>query len=66
MMAAALVFVLQFFVLTAYGYATPGQIATFTDPAFLAVLVLVNGISVGALLIGAYRQMRISRGANLA
>ena len=62
MMAAAFVVILQFLVLTGYGYATPGQVATFTNPIFLAILLVVNGISVGALLIGAYRQRRIPRG----
>lgn len=66
MMAAALVIILQFFALTAYGYATPGQTATFTDPSYLAMFVLVNVISLSALLIGARRQRRISRGANIA
>jgi quinol-cytochrome oxidoreductase complex cytochrome b subunit len=63
MMAAALVIILQFFALTSYGYATPGQVATFSSPTFLAVLFLINGISIAALLVGAYRQRRISGGA---
>ena len=59
MMAAALVVILQFLVLTSYGYATPGQVAMFSNSAFLAVLSIVNGISIGALLIGTYKQRRI-------
>jgi len=65
MMAAALVIILQFFALTGYGYATPGQVAMFSNPAYLAMLFVINGISIAALLIGAYRQRRISRGAGL-
>jgi cytochrome b6-f complex subunit 4 len=61
MMAAAFIVALQFLVLTGYGYATPGQVATFSNPTFLAVLLLVNGISIAALLLGAYRQRRISK-----
>jgi cytochrome b6-f complex subunit 4 len=61
MMAAALVVALQFLVLTAYGYATPGQVAMFSNPTFLVVLFVVNGISAAALLVGAYRQRRISQ-----
>jgi len=60
MMATAFVVALQFLVLTGYGYGTPGQVATFSDPTFLGLLLVVNGISVAALLIGAYRQSRIS------
>lgn len=60
MMAAAFVVALQFLVLTAYGYATPGQVAVFSDPTFLGLLLVINGISVAALLVGAYRQRRIS------
>jgi cytochrome b6-f complex subunit 4 len=59
MMAAAFVVILQFLVLTSYGYATPGQVAMFSNPTFLAVLFIVNGISVAALLLGAYKQRRI-------
>lgn len=59
MMAAAFVVALQFLVLTAYGYATPGQVAVFSDPTFLGLLLVINGISVAALLVGAYRQRRI-------
>jgi hypothetical protein len=59
-MAAAFVVALQFLVLTAYGYATPGQVAMFSNPTFLTVLFVINGISVAALLLGAYRQRRIS------
>jgi len=66
MMAAALVIILQFFALTAYGYATPGEVATLTNPTYLAVLLIINGISIAALLLGAYRQRGISRGASLA
>ena len=58
MMAAAFVVALQFLVLTGYGYATPGQVATFSNPTFLTVLLVVNGISIAALLLGAYRQRR--------
>jgi len=61
MMAAAFVVALQFLVLTAYGYATPGQVAAFSDPSFLGLLLVVNVISVAALLVGAYRQRRTSR-----
>ncbi len=60
MMAAAFVVALQFLVLTAYGYATPGQVAMFSDPMFIILLVVVNGISVAALLLGAYRRRRIA------
>jgi cytochrome b6-f complex subunit 4 len=60
MMAAALVVVLQFLVLTGYGYATPGEVASFSNPRFLAVLLVVNGISIGTLLLGACKQRRIS------
>jgi len=66
MMAAAFVVILQFLLLTGYGYATPGQVATFSDPTFLAMLLVVNGISVAALLLAAYRQRRIPRGGDLA
>jgi quinol-cytochrome oxidoreductase complex cytochrome b subunit len=59
MMAAAFIVALQFLVLTAYGYATPGQVATFSNPTFLGVLLVVNGISVAALLLGAYKQRKI-------
>ena len=59
MMAAAFVVALQFLVLTAYGYATPGQVATFSNPTFLTVLLVINGISIAALLLGAYKQRRI-------
>jgi quinol-cytochrome oxidoreductase complex cytochrome b subunit len=58
MMAAAFVVALQFLVLTGYGYATPGQVATFSNPTFLTVLLVVNGISIAALMLGAYRQRR--------
>jgi len=61
MMAAAFVVTLQFLVLTAYGYATPGQVAAFSDPIFLGLLLVVNVTSVAALLVGAYRQRRLSR-----
>jgi len=61
MTAAAFVVAFQFLVLTAYGYATPGQVAQFSDPGFLAVLSIVNGISLAALLLGAYRQRRIAK-----
>ena len=60
MMAAAFVVALQFLVLTAYGYATPGQVAMFSDPMFIILLVVVNGISVAALVLGAYRHRRIA------
>ncbi|WP_455284035.1 hypothetical protein [[Eubacterium] cellulosolvens] len=60
MMAAAFVVALQFLVLTAYGYATPGEVAMFSDPMFIILLVVVNGISVAALLLGAYRRRRIA------
>ena len=60
MIAAAFVVALQFLVLTGYGYATPGQVATFSDPTFLSLLLVVNGVSVAALLIGAYGQRRVS------
>jgi quinol-cytochrome oxidoreductase complex cytochrome b subunit len=66
MMAAALVVAFQFLVLTAYGYATPGQVAQFSDPTFLAVLVIVNAVSLGALAVGLSRQRRIGRGENHA
>jgi len=59
MMAAAFVVALQFLVLTVYGYDTPGQVATFSDPKFLGLLLAVNGISVAALVIAAYRQRRM-------
>ena len=59
MMAAALVVILQFLVLTSYGYATPGQVAMFSNPTFLALLFIVNGISIAALLLGSYKQRRI-------
>lgn len=59
MMAAAFVVALQFLVLTWYGYATPGQVANLSDPGFLTLLVVVNGISLAALLLGVYRQRRI-------
>jgi quinol-cytochrome oxidoreductase complex cytochrome b subunit len=61
MMAAAFVVAVQFLVLTVYGYATPGQVAAFSDAMVIALLVVVNGISVAALLIGAYRQRRVTR-----
>jgi cytochrome b6-f complex subunit 4 len=60
MMAAVFVVALQFLVLTGYGYATPGQVATLSNPTFLAVILIVNGISVAALLYGAYKQRRIA------
>jgi quinol-cytochrome oxidoreductase complex cytochrome b subunit len=60
MMAAAFVIAVQFLALTAYGYATPGQVAMFSNPVFLGMLAFVNGISVIALLLGAHRQGRIS------
>jgi cytochrome b6-f complex subunit 4 len=60
MMAAAFVVALQFLVLTVYGYATPGQVATLSNPTFLGMLLVVNCISVAALLLGAYKQRRIS------
>lgn len=66
MMAAAFVVIVQFFVLTSYGYATPGQVATFSNPTFLTILLVVNGISVAALLVGAYRQRRVPRGGDVA
>ena len=65
MIAAVFVVILQFILLTAYGYATPGQVATFSNPVFLALLIVVNGISIAALLVGAYRQRRISGGGGL-
>lgn len=65
MMAAAFVVLLQFLVLTGYGYATPGQVATLSNPTYLALLLLVNGISMAALLAGVYRQRRIPRGGEL-
>jgi cytochrome b6-f complex subunit 4 len=61
MIAAAFVVALQFLVLTTYGYVTPGQVATFSDPKVIILLVAVNGISVAALLLGAYRQRRIAK-----
>jgi cytochrome b6-f complex subunit 4 len=61
MMAVAFVVALQFMALTAYGYATPGQVAVFSNPVFLVFLTFVNGVSVTALLLGAYRQRRILR-----
>jgi cytochrome b6-f complex subunit 4 len=61
MMAAAFVVALQFCVLTGYGYATPGQVATLSNPTFLAVILIVNGISVAALLYGAYKQRIAAR-----
>ena len=61
MMAAVFVFAFQFLFLTAYGYATPGQVAMFSDPKVIVLLLAVNGISVAVLLIGAYRQRRIRR-----
>jgi cytochrome b6-f complex subunit 4 len=60
MMAAAFVVALQFLVLTVYGYATPGQVAMSSNPTFLAMILAVNGISIAALLLGAYKQRRIS------
>ena len=60
MMAAALVVALQFLVLTGYGYATPGEVASFSNLTFLAMLLIVNGISIAALLLGAYKQRSIS------
>jgi quinol-cytochrome oxidoreductase complex cytochrome b subunit len=60
MMAAASVVAIQFLVLTGYGYATPGQVATFSNPTFLTLLLVVNGISIAALMLGAYRQRRIA------
>jgi len=65
MMAAAFVVILQFLVLTTYGYATPGQLATFSNPMFLVVLLIINGVSIAALLLGAYRQRRITRGRDV-
>jgi len=59
MMAAAFVVALQFLILTWYGYATPGQVASLSNPAYVTLLGVVNGISVAALLLGAYRQRRI-------
>jgi cytochrome b6-f complex subunit 4 len=59
MMAAAFVVALQFLVLTIYGYATPGQVAMFSNPTFLSVLFLVNSVSIAALALGAYKQRRI-------
>jgi|GEM_PF-1042129 len=61
MMAAAFVVAFQFLFLTAYGYATPGQVAMFSDLKVIALLLIVNGISVAALLFAAYRQRRIRR-----
>jgi len=61
MTAAAFVVAFQFLVLTAYGYATPGQVALFSDLGFLAMLSAVNGISLAALLLGAYRQRKIAK-----
>jgi len=66
MMAVAFVFILQFLVLTAYGYATPGQVAMLSNPIFVSVLLVVNGVSIAALLVGAYRQRRIARGEDVA
>jgi quinol-cytochrome oxidoreductase complex cytochrome b subunit len=60
-MAAAFVVALQFLVLTIYGYATPGQVAAFSDPKVITLLIVVNGISLAALLTGAYRQRRIAK-----
>ena len=60
MMAAALVVALQFLVLTGYGYATPGEVASFSNLTFLAMLLIVNGVSIAALLLGAYKQRSIS------
>jgi len=60
MMAAALVVALQFLVLTGYGYATPGEVASFSNLTFLAMLLIVNGVSIVALLLGAYKQRSIS------
>jgi quinol-cytochrome oxidoreductase complex cytochrome b subunit len=61
MMAAVFVVAFQFLFLTAYGYATSGQVAMFSDPKVIVLLLAVNGISATALLIGAYRQRRIRR-----
>jgi len=61
MMAVALVIALQFLALTAYGYATPGKFALFSDPVFLSLLIAVNGMSAVALVLGMYRQWRIMR-----
>lgn len=61
MMAAVFVVAFQFLFLTAYGYATPGQVAMFSDPKVIALLFVVNGISATALLIGACRRRRIRR-----
>ena len=58
MMAAALVVGLEFLVLTGYGYATPGEVASFSNPTFLVAFLVVNGISIVALLLGAYKQRR--------
>lgn len=66
MMAAALVILLQFLFLTSYGYATPGEVAMFSNPTFLGLLLVVNGVSVAALLVGAYRQRKVSRGRSVA
>ena len=60
MMAAAFVVALQFLVLTGYGYATPGQVATPSNPTFLVMILIVNGISMAALLFGVYKQRRIA------
>jgi quinol-cytochrome oxidoreductase complex cytochrome b subunit len=61
MMAAAFVVALQFLVLTIYGYATPGEVASFSEPKVIILLIVVNGISVAALLLSAYRQKRIAK-----
>ena len=61
MMAAAFVVAFQFLVLTVYGYATPGQVASFSEPKVIILLIVVNAISVAALLLSAYRQRRIAK-----
>jgi cytochrome b6-f complex subunit 4 len=66
MMAAAFVVIFQFLVLTAYGYATPGQVAAFSNPTFLGVLLVINGVSLLALLLGAYLQRRTPEGGDIA
>ena len=60
MMAAAFVVALQFLALTIYGYATPGEVASFSNPTFLTVLLVVSGISIVTLLLGAYKQRKVS------
>jgi quinol-cytochrome oxidoreductase complex cytochrome b subunit len=61
MIAVAFIVALQFLALTAYGYATPGKYALFSDPVFLSLLIAVNGISAAVLMLGIYRQWRILR-----